>query len=390
MSEFDDVILRGIQSRKYGQLVEMFGTNDVLPLWIADMEFATPAPIRLAMQHVVAQPIQGYDLQYPQWEFSISDWYQSQYAVNIDQHWLHYVPGVIKAIVLAILSLTKPDDSVLTFSPIYDPYPNLVNTSGRQLVQSKLIQKDGTFAIDWQDFEDKVQTCRAFLFCSPNNPGGVVWDKDSLRRIAAICKASNTLVIADEIHGDLTLFPQQHIPFFSVSQEASENCIVLSSANKTFNMPGVQGGFAIVPNPDLRERFYGFLDGCYLAETNTLQQAAMVTAFLACREWLAQLKEYLAKNIEYVQQQMKLRCPKITTVYGGASYLLLLDATNLGLEPEQIKAFFIKKARLGLSPGSQYGPGCEYYMRLNVGCPRSMLVEAMDRLAKGYRELSHR
>lgn len=389
MVNFDKIISRDTRCRKTGQLNEMFGTTDILPLWIADMDFATPSAITETMIKIASEPVQGYFLDYPGWKNAIQHWYDYRYQVRIDEDWLHFVPGVIKTIVFSILALTKPNDNVLTCSPVYDPYPNLVNTSGRTLIQTRLIERNGIFEFDWADLEKKLKVCKLFLLCSPHNPGGIVWDSATLSRIADLCAASGTIIISDEIHGDLTLPPTKHQPFFSISENARNQVIVLTSASKTFNIPGVQGGVAIIPDKKLRDRFYGFLDGCYLAEANIIQQAALYAAYSSCQQWHTELLSYLAGNIQYVKNEIASRCPDISVIHGGASYLLFLNAEKMGLDDESLKSFFINEAKLGLSPGLQYGPGGERHMRLNVASPRAVLMEAMDRLAHAYRRFRH-
>lgn len=385
MSIFDKIIQRDERCRKYGQRKAMFGTTDILPLWIADMDFATPQPITALMREVASEQIQGYSMDHPFWKQSVIDWYGYRYQLDLDEEWLHFIPGVIKTIVFSILALTKPEDNILTCTPVYDPYPDLVRTSGRTLVQTTLIERNGTFEFDWDDFEHKVSVCKMFLLCSPHNPGGVVWNKETLSRIADICAAAGTIIISDEVHSDLTLPEVKHHPLLSVSDNARRHSILLTSASKTFNIPGVQGGVAIVPDKLLRERFYRFLDGCYLAETNIMQQAALFAAYTSCREWHRELLLYLADNIQYVKNEIASSCPGLTVIHGGASYLLLLNAEKMELDDLGLKSFFVKEAKLGLSPGSQYGPGGERHMRLNIASPRSVLVNAMGQLAEAYR-----
>lgn len=385
MSLFDCVVARDASCRKYGQLQEMFGTEDVLPLWIADMDFRTPEPIINTLRSVVTQPVQGYNLEHPQWKKSVTEWYKKRYGFDVQEGWLHFVPGVIRTIVLSLMSLTKPGDNILTCTPIYDPYPNFIKTSGRQLIQTGLIEKSGCYYFDWSDFKEKLKTCKMFLFSSPHNPGGMVWDRETIEKVNRYCHRAGVIVVSDEVHCDLTLPGKQHIPFFTVNEMLDSQSIVLASISKTFNTPAIQGGMVIIKNNDLRNKFYGFLDNCYLAETNSLQQAAIYSAYTNCDEWHQRLLTYLSDNVEYVKKEIETNCPLISVVYGGASYLLFLNAEKMKLSDENLNSFFVHEAKLGLSPGIQYGPGGEGHMRLNVGCPRSVLVESMRRLKEAYK-----
>ena len=385
MSLFDCVVARDASCRKYGQLQEMFGTEDVLPLWIADMDFRTPEPIINTLRSVVTQPVQGYNLEHPQWKKSVTEWYKKRYGFDVHEGWLHFVPGVIRTIVLSLMSLTKPGDNILTCTPIYDPYPNFIKTSGRKLIQTGLIEKGGCYYFDWSDFKEKLKTCKMFLFSSPHNPGGMVWDRETIEKVNRYCHRAGVIVVSDEVHCDLTLPGKQHIPFFTVNEMLDSQSIVLTSISKTFNTPAIQGGVVIIKNNDLRNKFYGFLDNCYLAETNSLQQAAIYSAYTNCDEWHQRLLTYLSDNVEYVKKEIETNCPLISVVYGGASYLLFLNAEKMKLSDENLNSFFVHEAKLGLSPGIQYGPGGEGHMRLNVGCPRSVLVESMRRLKEAYK-----
>lgn len=384
MSGFDRVITRDRRSRKYGQLKAMFGTEDVLPMWIADMEFTTPEPILNTLREVVSQPVQGYNMEHPQWRQSVCGWYKKRYDISIDEAWLHFVPGVIKTIVLSIMALTEKGDHILTCTPIYDPYPNLVKTSGRNLVQTRLVEKNGIYELDWHDFREKLKTCKMFLFSSPHNPGGIVWDRATLEEINRCCHEADVIVVSDEVHCDLTLPPEQHIPFFTLNASSNSKSIVFTSISKAFNTPAIQGGIALIKNDALRNKFYHFLDNCYLAETNSIQQAAIYSAYTDCDNWIEKLLTYLSANVAYVKQEIEKNCPLISVIYGGASYLVFLNAQKMGLNDEQLMSFFVHNAKLGLSPGIQYGPGGEGHMRLNVACPRSQLAESMKRLKAAY------
>ncbi|EPC4487649.1 MalY/PatB family protein [Serratia liquefaciens] len=384
MSLFDRVISRDTNCRKYGQLKQMFGTDDIVPLWIADMDFKTPEPIINTLRSVVTQPIQGYNLDHPQWKEAVTEWYKKRYCFDINDDWLHFVPGVIRTIVLSLMALTKADDNILTCTPIYDPYPNLIKTSGRNLIQTRLIEINGCYEFDWHDFREKLKKCKMFLFSSPHNPGGIVWNKETIEKINRYCHEAGVIVVSDEVHCDLTLPGKSHIPFFTVNDSLNSKSIVFTSISKTFNTPAIQGGIAIIKNEELRNRFYTFLDNCYLAETNLLQQAAIYSAYTHCDDWHQELLSYLSGNVKFVQGEIEKYCPLVSVVYGGASYLLFLNAEKMGLNDEQLTSFFVHEAKLGLSPGIQYGPGGEGHMRLNVGCPRSLLVESMKRLKEAY------
>ncbi|HGP2816286.1 TPA: MalY/PatB family protein [Salmonella enterica] len=388
MSLFDEVISRDPVCRKIGQMKQMFGTENVTPLWIADMDFKTPQAIRTELAAVLSQPVQGYNMDYPGWKKSVIHWYQKWYDCYLNEEWLHFIPGVIKTVVLSLLALTEPGDNILTLTPVYDPYRDFVSGSNRNLLQSQLIEHNGTYSIHWEDFREKLKESKLFLFVSPHNPGGVVWDRETLLKIKRFCHEEDVTVISDEVHCDLTLTDKKHIPFFNIDDDMDNQSVVLHSTGKTFNTPGIQGGFMIIKNQQLRNKLYRFLDQCHLAETNYLQQSVIFSAYTYCDEWYQKMRGYLAKNVNFVMQSIERHCPKISVLYGGASYLLFLNAEKLGMDDEELASFFIKKAQLGLSPGVQYGPSGEKHMRINVGCAHSVLVQAMENLKSAYSKLS--
>jgi cystathionine beta-lyase len=386
MSLFDLIVSRDRTSRKTGQMKKMFGTETVIPLWIADMDFNTPDAILSEMKSVASQPIQGYNIDYPCWKKAVIQWYKKRYNCEVKDEWIHFVPGVIKSVVLSLLALTQRGDNILTLTPIYDPYRDLVPGCERNLIQSRLIEKGSTFEIDWIDFREKLKQCQVFLLVSPHNPGGVVWRKETLSKIQRCCHDENVVIISDEVHCDLVFSEEPHTPFFDIDKDTANQSVILHSSGKTFNVPGVQGGFMIIKNPRLREKLFGFLEQCHLAETNYLQQAVIYSSFTYCEDWYQKLLPYLADNVNFVKEAISKDCPDISVVHGGASYLLFLNATKLGMNDEQLADFFIKDAGLGLSPGKQYGPGGEQHMRLNVAAPRHVLNLAMEKLKAAYKK----
>lgn len=214
----------------------------------------------------------------------------------------------------------------------------------------------------------------------------MVWSRETLEKISHYCQQAGVIILSDEVHSDLTLPGKQHLPFFTLDDAAGSQSIVLTSVSKTFNTAAIQGEIAIIKNDELRHRFYHFLDNCYLAETHSLQQVTIYSAYTHCGDWHRELLAYLADNVTFVRNEIEIHCPLISIVYGGASYLLFLNAEKMALSETQLSDFFVHEARPGLSPGSQYGSGGEGHMRLNVGCPRALLVEAMNRLKAAYQK----
>lgn len=370
--------------RKLDQRVEMYGTEDVLPLWIADMDFSVAPEIRAAVQKFVAEDVYGYFYETDFWKKAVKSWYEYRYQLDLDIKSLHYTPTVIRTIVYALLALSHEGDGVVICDPVYDPYPNYINTLGRKVIRTALVFKEGRYTYDFEDLDQKLANAKVMILCSPNNPMGIVWTKEELSTIASLCKKHNVLVISDEVHSDLLLGNVEHTPFFTVNEWAFEHSIVVNSTSKTFNTPGMQGAYCIINGKELRDKYFHFIDNTYLAECQYQQLVIFESAYMHARGWYEEVKTYLKDNLSYVREFISINCPRIKIHNYGATYLLLLDMSDLFDKPEDIFNFFVKEARLGLSPGPQYGEVSKLCMRFNFGSPRSIIEEGMQRLKQAY------
>lgn len=378
---FDTIIdRRGTDALKVDAIPNIWGRDDLLPLWVADMDFATPPfiidELRLRLEHEIL----GYTMRTPRWASSIVAWQQHRYDWPVSSEWIDFVPGIVPGIAFIINCFTEPGDAILIQPPVYHPYFHVPENLGRTLRKSHLDLFDGQYQIDFERFERDVRGCKLFLLCHPHNPGGRVWTADELYRMAEICHREGVIVVSDEIHADLTLPPYHHIPFAKVSAEAAECSITLMSPSKAFNMAGLTSSYSIICNEDLRERFHCYLSHGELNLGHIFAFNSVAVAYSHGTEWLDQMLAYVQGNIDYVERFLASELPQISMIRPQASYLVFLDCRKLGLSVKELNELFVAKAHLALNDGAMFGKEGEGFMRLNVASPRSVIAEAMNRL----------
>lgn len=397
--DFDEVIdRRHTDALKIDYVPELWGREDLLPLWVADMDFATPPFILDALKQRCEHPVLGYTCRARAWYEAIVHWQQMRYGWAIREEWLNFVPGIVPGIAFCIHCFTRPGDRVLIQTPVYHPYILVPQKNDRVVVESPfIIRKEelrenhypvsfsaAEMAIDWEDFERKAEGCKLFLLCHPHNPGGRVWKREELIRMAEICQRKGVLVVSDEIHADLTLHGYTHIPFASSCKAAAQNSITFASPSKSFNMAGLTSSYAIIPNPDIRERFAIFLENSELNLGHLFSFISVAAAYSHGTEWLDQCLDYIQGNIDYVEQTLAHDMPRICMIRPQASYLIFLDCRALGLTSEELNRFFVEDAHLALNEGAMFGKPGEGFMRLNVASPRSVIAQAMHQLKEAY------
>lgn len=377
---FDQIIdRRGTDALKIDAVPSIWGRDDLMPLWVADMDFATPPFIVEALRRRLDHEVIGYTVRTPQWASSIVAWQQSRYGWEIQPEWLNFVPGIVPGIAFVISCFTEPGDTILIQPPVYHPYIHVPTNLGRTLRRNRLDLVDGQYQIDFERFERDVRGCKLFLLCHPHNPGGRVWTEEELCRIAEICHREGVIVVSDEIHADLTLPPYQHVPFAKVSAEAAECSITLMSPSKAFNMAGLTSSYSIISNEALRERFHRHLEHSELNLGHAFAFIGVAAAYSHGTEWLDQMLAYVQGNIDYMEQYLATSLPQVGMIRPQASYLVFLDFRKLGLSQAELNKLIVEKARLALNDGAMFeGEG---FMRLNAASPRSVIEEAMHRLS---------
>ena len=386
--DFDKVVpRRGTGSYKHDALEREFGKDGLIPLWVADMDWETPPFITAALQKRLEHSVLGYALDPVDYWPTVQQWIRYHHGWDVKRKWLGYVPGIVKGIALVINLFVKPDEKVIVQPPIYHPFHLVPKGYGREVVWNPLRElhdSGGRLAGYEMDFEQLEQVCdekcRLLLLANPHNPAGIVWDRETLQRLATFAKAHNIIVVSDEIHCDMALFGYKHIPFATVSDEAAEVSITFGAPSKTFNMAGILSSWSIVPNEQLRKPFYDWLSVCELNDPALFAPIATIAALKNGEEWRQQMVKYVEGNVNFVYDYCLTHLPQVQPFRPQASYLVWLDCRALRLSHDELINLFVDKAGLALNDGESFGPGGEGFMRLNVATPRSVLHQAMEQL----------
>lgn len=384
--EFND--RRNSDALKLEALAPRWGRTDLLPMWVADMDFKTPPFIINRLKKRLECEILGYTSKPDTWYRSIVNWQKQRFDWQISSEMISFVPGVVPALAFAVQAFTQKGDKVLIQQPVYYPFSLVIEQNHRTLVNSPLELVDGQYQINFDKLEEDIKGCKLFLFCNPHNPGGRVWTRKELEKIADICHRNNVIVVSDEIHADLTLPPYQHIPFSRVNEQARTNSIMFGSPSKAFNMAGLATSYAIIENPDLRKTFQKHVESSMLADGNVFAFQSVVAAYTEGQEWLKQLLAYIQGNIDFAVDYIRKNIPKLKVIVPQASYLLFLDFRALNLCQKSIVDLCVNQAHLALNDGSMYGKEGEGFMRINIACPRNIVEKALHQLAEAVNNCS--
>ena len=378
---FDEVVCRKhTDALKLEALAPRWGRTDLLPMWVADMDFKTPPFIVEVMKKRMECEVFGYTVKPESWYEAIISWQKRRHKWTITKEMISFVPGVVPALAMAVQAFTQRGEKVMIQQPVYNPFAQVIRNNHRELINCPLELKDGQYHINFILFEKKIKGCKLFLFCHPHNPGGRVWTREELEKTATICAQNNVIIVADEIHADLTLLPYEHIPFASVSEEAKQNSVVFASPSKAFNMAGLATSYAVIANPTLRRRFESYVEGNELAAGNVFAFNTVVAAYNKGEEWLQQMLTYVQGNIDEVVSYIKENIPQLKVIIPQASYLVFIDFSALQLNQKDIVALCTNRAHLALNDGSIYGEEGNGYMRINLACPRSVVRQALAQL----------
>lgn len=381
---FDEVIeRRGTNCVKFDLLKERFGNENLTPLWVADMDFRTPDFIVEAIKKRCEHELFGYTYAPDAYYDSIRGWVHYKHNWKIEKEWISYIPGIVKGIAFALECFTLPGDKVIIQPPVYHPFRIVPESMHREVVYNPLKLTDGRYEMDFDQLESVIdEKCKALILCNPHNPGGVVWKKETLTKLADIASRRGLVVISDEIHAEMAYPQHTHHPFATVSEAAASCSLTFMAPSKTFNIAGIVTSYAIVPSDELRRRFYSFLEAGEFGDGTIFAYEATTAAYTFGAEWLQQMRMYIMENVRFVDEYLKSNLPKIKVYQPEASFLIWLDCRELGLNQEELVSLFRDKASLALNDGSMFGPGGEGHMRLNIGCPRSVLEIAMNALKK--------
>lgn len=378
---FDEIIdRRGTESVKWDAVSERWGRNDLLPMWVADMDFRTPPFVMEALRKRLEHEVLGYTFACEEWYTSIINWLQNRHGWKVKREELTFMPGIVRGLAFAIQCFTEKNDKVMVMPPVYHPFFLVTEKNKREVVYSPLVLRDGQYYIDFDRFRKDIQGCKLLILSNPHNPGGRVWTREELEQIAEICYESKTLVISDEIHADLTLPPYQHITFALVSEKARQNSLVFMSPSKAFNMPGLASSYCIIENKEICRCFQEYMEASELSEGHLFAYLSVAAAYSNGTEWLDQVLAYIQSNIDFTDAFLSEYIPDIKMIRPQASYLVFLDCRTLGLNQKELVDLFVDGAHLALNDGTMFGKEGEGFMRLNVACPRSMLEKALKQL----------
>lgn len=385
-NDFDKVIERGgTASVKWDATEKVFGTKDILPMWVADMDFHPPEAVAEALKSKIDHGIFGYTFVPRSVTEAVQDWLGRRHGWDVDESSIVFSEGVVPSLSTAIRAFTEKGDKVLVHSPVYTPFFDMVKNNGRTLVTSSLVYKNNRFELDFDDFEAKLlDGVKLFILCSPHNPGGRVWTKDELEKMGDLCVKHGCLIVSDEIHSDLVFQPNVHTPISMIKEAFKDITATFVAPSKTFNLAGLQASAAVIPNKEMKAKFKRIQQQQGFFTLNTFAIAGMEAAYRNGEEWLGQLLAYLEENMRIAIDYIGEHLPMLKPMRPDATYLLWIDCRELGLSDEEIREKLLYKGKIGLEPGKKYGKGGEGFVRMNLACPRGTLDDGLERLKKAF------
>lgn len=389
MINFDKVHPRfNTNSVKWDTIAKTYKEENLLPLWVADMDFLAPEPVKKALEKAVAQGIYGYSTIPDSLLESIIDWQQRRHGFTINKEAILFNSGVVPSIALAIQSYTQEGDAVLIHDPVYHPFAQVVKNNQRTLIQEPLLEKDGHFVIDFEAMEQTIieKKVKLFLLCNPHNPGGRVWSKEELLTIGRICQKHQVIVVSDEIHQDIVFAPNHFVSFQTVEPSFADFSIILTSATKTFNLAGIKNSMVFIKDQTLRSQFAKTQERNVQGEINTFGLVATEAAYRESEAWLEELLTYLEANRTFVCDFLIEHLPAVTFQKPEGTYLIWLDFSAYGLTDTQLQRKLIKEANVVLNQGSIFGPRGSHHMRLNFACPKELLEKALNQIAAAFKD----
>jgi cystathionine beta-lyase len=381
---FDEPVVReGTDCIKYDLREEIFGIKDVIPMWVADMDFNTPDFIIKALKNRLNHEIFGYSLKPEEYYQSIISWLIRKHSWPIEKDWISFSPGVVPALNFATLAFTKPGDGIIVQPPVYFPFFSAVESHGRKLIYNPLRENKGRWEMDFENLESSIDAdTKMIIISNPHNPVGRVWSREELNRLAAICLKNNILILSDEIHCDLVLPDYTHTPLASLSEKIAQKTVTFIAPSKTFNLAGLSTSSVVISNPVLRKSFTGVIESLHVTNGNIFGTIASIAAYSQGYEWLSALLGYIDNNISFVEDYCNQMIPEILPVRPEATYMIWLDCRKLAMNGKELREFFVKKAGVGMNEGSTFGPGGEGFMRMNVASSHRVVMKAMEQIEK--------
>jgi cysteine-S-conjugate beta-lyase len=379
---FDKAVMRrNTIARKWDAMEEVFGTNDLLPMWVADMDFQSPKKVVEAIVARAEHGVYGYPFRDEVYFESVINWQQRRHSFALCKEWLVCTPAVITAISVAVQTFTQPGDKIIIQPPVYPPFFTCVTKNKRQVVENPLLYKNGRYEMDFADLEQKITPeVKMIILCNPHNPIGRAWEREELCKLGELCVKHNIVILADEMHGDLVLGKKKHVPLATLSPEIAQQTVTFISPAKTFNLAGFYNSITIIPNENLRKQFYQAMDCLELLAGNLFGIVSLEAAYQYGEGWLAKLLPYLEENADYLVHYIQHKIPLLAVSKPEATYLAWIDCRGLNMTTEELKQFFICQAKVAVNDGSAFGRQGDGFVRLNFGCNRARLEEGLKRI----------
>lgn len=381
---FKVVSRKGTHTVKWDESKKKFGTDDLLPLWVADMDLASPKCVQEAMKKRASHPLYGYTIYPESYYEAIQNWMKNRFFWQIEKEWIVPCYGVVPSLNFTLSAFSEEGDGIIVQTPIYPPFVSSIKHKNRKVLDNTLVYENGSYHIDFEDFSQKAKEAKLFLLCSPHNPTGRVWSTEELKNLIDICIDNDVLIISDEIHADI-VYEKMHHSIGSF-EKIMHHCVILNAPSKTFNIAGLNTSYAIIPDARLRHAYSHEQNRSGITNGNPFGIEALISAYHEGVPWLESLKEHLMSNITYVKTFLQEHNIPIQPVPTEATFLMWLDCKGMGMSHEQLLDFFFYKAKLGLNDGLSFGDAGAGFMRLNVGTSKEVLKEAMKRLLHAYKE----
>jgi cystathionine beta-lyase len=389
MWNFDGPVNReGTDCIKYDLREEIFGMKNIIPMWVADMDFLTPDFVVESLHKRLDHEIYGYSFRSSEYYQSIINWIRNRHNWTVEKEWITFSPGIVPALNFCTLAFTQPGDHIIVQPPVYFPFFSAVESHGRTLIHNRLTESEGKWSMDFNSLisgiDDKT---KMIIISNPHNPVGRVWTPEELYILADICLKHNILIISDEIHCDLVLPGFIHTPLASLTEKIAEITITLIAPSKTFNLAGLSTSSVIISNPALRKSFSRIVDNLHIGGGNIFGTTASIAAYTNGYKWLDALLDYIDHNVEFVKDYCREMIPEIVPVQPEATYMIWLDCRKFGMNGKELQNFFVTKAGVGMNEGSTFGAGGEGFMRMNLGTTHQTVIKAMEQIEKAVSTL---
>lgn len=388
--DFDSVIeRRGTISAKWDGMEPLFKTNDLFPMWIADMDFKAPPEVIEALRERLDHGVFGYTRRFEPYREAIAGWMERRHGWRPNTEWIRHTPGVVPALAVSMLAFTQPGDGILVQPPVYYPFFTAITGRGRRVVENPLIFDGERFRMDFEDLERKLDdsSVKMVFLCSPHNPGGRVWTREELEKFASICASRGIIVVSDEIHCDVLFRGTKHTPLAAVSDEIAKLTITTVAPSKTFNIAGLATAAVIIPSKRLRDNYQSVVDFLHIDGGNVFGTIALEAAYNKGDAWLDELTAYLEKNLEFIDAFLAERLPGIKLVRPDGTYVPLLDCRSLNMSGPDLEKLFVEKGGIALDGGHWFGSGGTGFARINIATPRTLLKEGMERIERAVKSL---